>query len=145
MRCRRTGERAGVGMFNTHQRPLIGGEHAFHCRDPTEARAREGHAGERHLGDLGRYLLREAETPLGRGLQHDAAVRCQAATVEGCGEFLASDAWQGEGQKGIFVNGGCGALRVLVTLGLDTQSVNAIRSVRDTRQQNPAMPVNKTG
>jgi len=32
-----------------------------------------------------------------------------------------------------------------VTLGLDTQSVNAISSLRDTRQRIPAMLVNKTG
>jgi len=80
-----------------------------------------------------------------RGPPHDAAVRGQAAAIEGRGEFLPSDAWQRERQQGIFVHGGCGALRLVVTLGLDTQSVNAISILRDTRQRSPAMSVNKTG
>jgi hypothetical protein len=33
----------------------------------------------------------------------------------------------------------------VVMVGLDTQSVNAISSLRDARQRIPAMPVNKTG
>ncbi len=90
-------------------------------------------------------LVGQAETALGQGEQHDAAVRGQATAIEGRGEFLASGAWQRERQQSIFIQGGCGALWLLVTLGLDTQSVNAISSLRDPRQQTPVMPVNERG
>lgn len=100
----------------------------------------QSHAG---VGDLGRELLRQAKTPFGQAEQHDAAVRCQAPAVKGCGEFLASNAWQRERQHRIVVHGGCGALRLVVMVGLDTQSVNAIKSLRDIRQRIPAMPAKR--
>ena len=102
-------------------------------------------AGITGVGDLGCKLVGQAETPFGKAEQHDAAIRCQTAAVEGGGEFLATDAWQAEGPQSILAHGGRGGLRLVATLGLDTQSVNAIRSLRDARQPSPAMPVNKTG
>ena len=52
------------------------------------------------VSDLGRELLRQAEAAFGQREQHDAAIRGEPAAIKGCGEFLAPDARQEEGQKG---------------------------------------------
>ncbi len=50
----------------------------------------------------------EGAPPLGKGEQHDAAVRGKPAAIErGC-DFLARHRWQGEGGRGIFGHDGCG-------------------------------------
>jgi len=83
---------------------------------------------------------RHAQATLGGGQKHDAAVRRHAAAIEGGGELLAADGWKEEGCGRIIGHGGCGAARLWVLVGLDTRSVNAISSLRDTRRRIPAMP-----
>ena len=77
--------------------------------------------------------------------QHDAAVRRDASTVEGGGDFLAADGWKAERLDRIVGHGGCGSVRSYGKDGFDTQALNTISSLRDTRQRIADMPVNKTG
>ena len=47
--------------------------------------------------DQRREPIGDPEAALGGGQQHDAAVRGDAAAVEGCGDFLAADGWKANG------------------------------------------------
>ncbi len=111
------------------------------------------HAGSQDVGDAVGHQRRvarigdqpgqapgHAQAALGGGQKHDAAVRRHAAAIEGSGELLAADGWKEEGCGRIIGHGGCGAARLWVLVGLDTRSVNAISSLRDTRRRIPAMP-----
>ena len=81
------------------------------------------HAGAQNIGDAVRHEQRVArignqicqpisdpQTPLGRGQQHDAAVRGDPAAVEGGSDFLAADGWKQERRGRIVGHGGCGSV-----------------------------------
>jgi hypothetical protein len=55
--------------------------------------------------------------------QHQAAVRGDQATVEGCRHLLATDGWKIEGKKAIVCHGGCG-LKDVGTTNFYTISTN---------------------
>ncbi len=61
------------------------------------------------VGDQRRQPVTQAKVALGRGQQHDAAVRGQPPAVEGGDHLLAADRWKAEGLGRIVIHGGCGA------------------------------------
>ena len=87
-----------------------------------------------------RQLHRDPQLPLHRAEQQDAAIGGDAPTVEGSDQLLALDGWKAKRQDRIIGHGGCGSMRVRGQDGFDTQSLNAVSVLRDTRQRIPAMP-----
>lgn len=63
------------------------------------------------VGDQPGEAPGHAQAALGGGQQQDAAIGRQATAIEGRGDLLASDGWQGKRQGRIVGHGGCGALR----------------------------------
>ena len=61
------------------------------------------------IGDQLGQTLGNAQAPLGSRQQHHATVGGDAPTIEGCGEFLASNGWKTEGLNRIVLHGGCGS------------------------------------
>ena len=59
--------------------------------------------------DQRREPIGDPEAALGGSQQHDAAVRGDAAAVEGGGDFLAADGWKAERLDRIVGHGGCGS------------------------------------
>jgi haloacid dehalogenase-like hydrolase len=92
------------------------------------------------VGDHGRQRLRDADTPLDRGQQHDAAIGGDASAVERGGQLLAAHGWQTERLDRIVGHGGCGSVRSRGQDGFDTQSLSPINALCDTRQRIAAMP-----
>ena len=91
------------------------------------------------IGDQSREPIRDPQLPLHRAEQHDAAIGCDASTIEGGGQLLATDGWKMERQGRINRHGGCGSARSRGQDGFDTQSLSAINALRDTRQRIPGM------
>ena len=92
------------------------------------------------VGDQGRELVGDPQTPLGGGEQHHAAIGRDASAIERGGDFLARDGWEMERQQAIFGHGGCGSRGRVDRMASTPNSVNAINRLRDTRQRIPAMP-----
>lgn len=68
-----------------------------------------------------------------------AAVRGEPSPVERRCHLLAANGWKGERQDRIVGHGGCGSACLCEWAGFDTQSLNTISTLRDTRQRIPAM------
>ncbi len=91
------------------------------------------------IGNQSRQPVRDPQLALHRAEQHDAAIGRDASAVEGGGQLLAADGWKMERQGRIIGHGGCGSARSRGQDGLDTQSLNKISTLRDTRQRIPDM------
>jgi hypothetical protein len=89
------------------------------------------------IGDQPREPLGDPQAPLGGCQQQNAAIRGDASAVERSSELLASDGWKAERLNRIVAHGGCGSACSCEQDGYDTQSINIINSLRDTRQPNP--------
>jgi len=62
------------------------------------------------IGDQAAETLGETKAPFRVGQQHHAAVRGEAATVEGSCDFLPADGWKIKGRNRIVDHGGRGSL-----------------------------------
>jgi hypothetical protein len=85
-------------------------------------------------------LRRNPQAPLHRAEQQDTAIGGNAPAVEGGDQLLAVNRWKTERQDRIVGHGGCGSMRWRGQDGFDTQSLNALSILRDTRQPFPDMP-----
>src|ERR1700761_2797384 len=72
------------------------------------------------IGDQSREPIRDPQLPLHRAEQRDAAIGCDASTVEGGGQLLATDGWKMERQGRINRHGGRGSARSREQDGFDT-------------------------
>jgi carbonic anhydrase len=87
-----------------------------------------------------RQLRRDPQLPLHHAKQQDAAIGGDAPAIKGGNQLLAADGWKTKRYGRIVGHGGCGSMRLLRQDGFETQSLNALSVLRDTRQQIPAMP-----
>ena len=78
-------------------------------------------------GHLSGQRIDQVEAAISPRQQQNAAIRTEAATVEGRCNFFQADAWQGEWQKGIVGIGGHGRFCPGVESGVSTQSLNDSR------------------
>jgi hypothetical protein len=113
------------------------GENA-RAQDVVDAVGHQG--GVARVRDQLRQPRREPQLPLHRAEQQDAAIGGDAPTVEGGDQLLAANGWKTKRQGRIVRHGGCGSMHLLRSDGFDTQSLNALSVLRDTRQPIPAMP-----
>src|SRR4051794_21543396 len=108
--------------------------------DGEDARAQDvidavGHqGGVARVRDQSRQLRRDPQLPFYRAEQQDAAIGGDTSAIEGGGQFLAADGWKIKRRDRIVGHGGCGSMRWRGQDGFDTQSLNALSVLRDTRQ-----------
>ncbi len=89
-------------------------------------------------------MIRDAKATFGVSQEHDAAIRGEPPTVKRGGDFLAGNVWTGT--AGPYRRTWRVWLGVIVLMdGFDTQSVNTISSLHDTRHRISAMTLSKTG
>jgi hypothetical protein len=91
-------------------------------------------AGIALVRDDSREPVRDGEPTGGLGQEEDAAIRGQAAPVEGGCELLAAHGWKRERESGRIGHGGRGGFDGVVEVGVSTQSLSYISSLRHARQ-----------
>ena len=87
----------------------------------------------------------QLQAPLGRGQQHNAAVRGDPSAVEGDGDLLASNGWKRERQQRIVGHGGCGWLDAVDRVGFNNRILRHINRLGHIRQPLEPAVMNKTG
>jgi hypothetical protein len=103
--------------------------------DGEDALAQEIRQQVRHLGGIAPVRegpgqrVDQAETLVGTGQQENAAVRTDATAIEGAGNLLLVDGWQGKQQTCIVVGGGHGRFCPRLESGVDTQSLSVSRQL----------------
>ena len=102
-------------------------------------------AGIAPVWDDSREPVRDGEPTGGLGQEEDAAIRGQAAPVEGGCELLAAHGWKRERESGRIGHGGRGRLDGVDAVGVSTQSLSHISSLRYARQPRSSALMNNSG
>ena len=102
-------------------------------------------AGIAPVRDDSRELVRDGELTGGLGQEEDAAIRGQAASVEGGCELLAAHGWKRDRESGRIRHGGRGRLDGVDEVGVSTQSLSHISSLRYARQPRSSALMNNSG